>query len=129
MMRRPNRWWHAACVVAFVSAGCGGGNTPPAPSPPANPNVVTITSAGVSPKQITVDQGARVLFVNNDTRPHNMTSDDHPDHLECPAINQVGLLQPGQQRETGNMVIVRTCGYHDHDNPDINGLKGQIITR
>jgi plastocyanin len=128
-MRRPSGWWRAACLCALVSAGCGGGSTPPAPSPPANPNVVTITSAGVSPKQITGDQGARVLFINNDSRAHNMASDDHPDHLECPAINQVGLLQPGQQRETGNMVIVRTCGYHDHDNPDINNLKGQIITR
>lgn len=83
----------------------------------------------MSLRQITIDQGARVLFINNDTRPHNMTSDPHPEHDECPAINQVGLLQPGQQRETGNMVIVRTCGYHDHDNPDTNGLKGQIITR
>jgi plastocyanin len=127
-MRGPTNWRRAACLLAIVTAGCGG-STPPAPSPPANPNVVTITSAGVSPKQITVDQGARVLFVNNDTRPHNMTSDPHPEHDECPAINQVGLLQPGQQRETGNMVVVRTCGYHDHDNPDNNGLKGQIITR
>ncbi len=128
-MRSPSRWRRAACLLVVLAGGCGGGSTPPAPSPPANPNVVTITSAGVSPKQITVDQGARVLFINNDTRPHNMTSDDHPDHLECPAINQVGVLQPGQQRETGNMLIVRTCGYHDHDNAENNNLKGQIITR
>ena len=128
-MRRPGHWWRAAYLVAVVSAGCGGGSSPPAPSPPTNPNIVTITTAGVSPKQITVDQGARVLFINNDTRPHNMTSDPHPEHDECPAINQVGLLQPGQQRETGNMVIVRICGFHDHDNPDNNNLRGQIITR
>ena len=37
-----------------------------------------------------------MLFVNNDTRRHDMTSDDHPDHLECPALNQVGVLNPGQ---------------------------------
>jgi plastocyanin len=128
-MRRSNRWWRAACLVAVVSAGCGGSSSPPGPSPPANPNVVTITTAGANPKQITVDQGARVLFVNNDTRPHNMTSDPHPEHDDCPAINQVGLLQTGQQRETGNMVVVRTCGFHDHDNPDNNNLRGQIITR
>jgi hypothetical protein len=58
-----------------------------------------------------------------------MTSDEHPDHLECPAINQVGLLNPGQSRETGNMVTVRTCGFHDHEDPDNTNLKGRIIIR
>jgi hypothetical protein len=85
----------------------------------------------VSPKQITVSQGARVLFINNDTRRHDMASDEHPDHLDCPAINDVGLLTPNQQRETANLVFVnpRTCGFHDHDDPTNNGLKGQIIIR
>jgi hypothetical protein len=110
-----------------VSA-CGGGNGSPAPSPtPTNPYTITIAASGVSPKQIMVPQGARVLFVNNDSRLHDMASDDHPDHLECPAINQVGLLQPGQSRETGNLVVVRTCGFHDHNNPDTASLKGQIV--
>jgi plastocyanin len=121
-----------ALIAALLglAAACGGGSSSPTnPDPPANPNVITITSAGVSPSEITVAQGARVLFVNNDSRRHDMTSDDHPDHFECPVINQVGLLQPGQQRETGNFVIVRTCGFHDHDNPDDTRLQGRIITR
>ena len=112
-------------------AGCGGGGTTnPSPTPPTNPNVITISSAGVvSPKELTVSQGARVLFVNNDTRRHDMTSDDHPDHLECPALNQVGLLNPGQSRESGNLVTVRTCGFHDHENPSDAGLQGRVIIR
>ena len=112
-------------------AACGGGGSTPAPSPmPNNPNVITIASGGVtSPKELTVAPGARVLFVNNDGRRHDMTSDPHPEHDDCPAINQVGLLSPGQSRETGNLVTVRTCGFHDHEDPDSNNLKGRIVVR
>jgi hypothetical protein len=70
-----------------------------------------------------------VLFVNNDSRRHAMTSDPHPDHTNCPEINQVGVLNPGQSRETGNLVAVRTCGYHDHDDPNNASLKGRIVIR
>jgi hypothetical protein len=58
-----------------------------------------------------------------------MTSDEHPDHLECPPINDAGLLQPGQSRETGNLTTVRTCGFHDHDNFTDTRLQGNIIIR
>ena len=120
----------AGLCVGLAACGGGGGSTP-APSPtPTNPYVITISSSGAaSPKQLIVPPGARVLFVNDDGRRHEMSSDDHPDHLECPAINQVGLLAPGQSRETGNLVTVRTCGFHDHENPDNTNLNGQIIVR
>lgn len=58
-----------------------------------------------------------------------MTSDPHPEHSLCPEINQVGLLQTGQKRETGNLVAVRTCGFHDHENPDNRQLTGRIVIR
>ena len=35
-------------------------------------------------------------FVNNDSRSHEMFSDPHPEHTDCPEINQVGFLSPGQ---------------------------------
>jgi hypothetical protein len=118
-----------ACL-AFCACG-GGGTTPsPQPQPQPNPNVITISANGVvSPRDLTVSQGARVLFVNNDSRRHDMTSDDHPDHLECPALNQVGLLNPGQSRESGNLVTIRTCGFHDHENPSQATLQGTITVR
>jgi plastocyanin len=78
---------------------------------------------------LTVSPGTRVLFVNSDSRRHDMTSDQHPDHQDCPEINQVGLLLPNQSRETGNLVTVRTCGFHDHESPDNANLKGRIIIR
>jgi plastocyanin len=121
-----------AALAGAMLAACGGGGGPTTPQPPpqTNPYVVTISSSGVaSPKDLTVPPGSRVLFVNNDSRRHDMTSDDHPDHLECPALNQVGVLTPGQSRESGNLIVVRTCGYHDHDNPDNTNLQGRIIVR
>jgi len=39
------------------------------------------------------------------------------------------VLGPGQRRETANLVRVRTCGVHDHEDPDNNALKGRIIIR
>jgi plastocyanin len=110
---------------------CGGGS-PSSPSGGGNAaTTITITSAGVSPTQLNIAAGTRVLFVNNDSRPHNMTSDPHPEHSDCPEINSVGLLQPNQSRETGNMVAVRTCGFHDHDDPPPGGNKwtGKITIR
>ena len=97
----------------------------------ANTTTITITSAGVSATQINITPGARVTFVNMDIRSHNMTSDPHPEHNDCSEINTVGLLQPGQSRETGNMVTVRTCGFHDHDDPPPGGAKwaGRITIR
>jgi len=116
-------------VAAFLAATtCGG--SPSGPSePPVETNTITITAAGATPKNVQVALGQRVRFVNNDNRPHNMTSDPHPDHNDCPDLNQVGFLSPGQSRETGNLVEVRTCGFHDHDDANNNTLKGSIVIR
>jgi hypothetical protein len=122
----------AFTVLALAAAilGCSGPKPPTVPSGPVvSTTTITITSAGVSPKDIQIALGARVLFINNDTKPHEMGSDPHPDHTECPFINQVGFLQPGERRETGNSVLERVCGFHDHDNPDVQNLRGTITTK
>jgi hypothetical protein len=120
-----------AMFLCVTVSACGGGS-PSAPStpPPSNPNRITIgPGVIVSPKELIISQGTRVLFINNDSQRRNVSSDDHPDHLECPEINQVDYLNPGQFRETGNLVTVRTCGFHDHDQFENNNLKGRIIIR
>jgi plastocyanin len=119
-------------LLAVQLSACGGGSSPSAPTapPPSNPNVVTISTSGVViPKELIIQLGDRVLFVNDHSRRHDMASDEHPDHRDCPPINQVGLLHPGQRRETENFVIARICGFHDHDDPDDNNLKGRIVIR
>ena len=122
----------AGLIVSLsFAAACGGGSTgPAAPAPPDNPNRITITAAGVAtPSELTVAAGARVLFLNNHAQRHHMSSDPHPEHTDCPALDQVGVLATGQTRETGNLVAVRTCGFHDHENPDNAGLRGRIVVR
>lgn len=81
----------------------------------------------MAPKSLTVAVGTRVTFVNNDTRVHDMNSDPHPVHTDCPEINQVGFLSVGQTKQTGNMNTVRVCGYHDHNDPENARLQGTIV--
>ena len=124
------RFRSVLAVLVMSCAACDDNSPSSTPNNPSNPFTITISAGGiVSPKQLTVPPGTRVLFVNNQSRPHNMTSDPHPEHLDCPELNQVGLLSAGQSRESGNLVIVRTCGFHDHDDPDNVNLRGSIIIR
>lgn len=119
-----------ALTMGLAACGGGGGSTPTAPSgPPTVTNTITITSQGANPRNIQITAGTRVTFINQDTRAHNMTSDPHPEHTQCPELNQVGLLAPGQSRESGNLNTVRTCGFHDHDNPGVTNLTGTITIR
>ena len=81
----------------------------------------------MSPRTVTISAGSRVTFVNSDTRVHDMASDPHPEHTACPAINDVGFMQLGQSRTTGNLNTARTCGFHDHNQPSTAGLQGSIV--
>ena len=119
----------ASALALFALLSCGGNNNDPPSSPTPNPNTITISASGAAPRELTVSPGTRVLFVNNDSRRHDMTSDPHPDHQDCPELNQVGLLNAGQSRESGNLVTVRTCGFHDHESPDNVNLRGRIVIR
>jgi plastocyanin len=119
-------------LLTLVVAACGGSSsTSPSSSSGATvaTNTITITAAGVSPKNVEIAAGTRVLFINHDSQSHNMASDPHPEHDLCPEINQVGFLSPGESRETGNFVNAGTCGFHDHDNFSVQSLQGQIVIR
>jgi len=127
-------------VIALATAACGGGSssTPTTPTPPQTPPTtgggtvtdsatITIgTNGSVSPSTVTITRGGRVTFVNNHTRPHDMNSDPHPEHTDCPELAAVGFLSPGQSRTSSNFNTARTCGFHDHNEPDTAGLKGRI---
>lgn len=122
-------------ACAGVAAGCGGSSSPTSPGGGSGGGsgtataTITITTSGVDQKEVTIAQGQRVRFVNNDTRSHDMSSDPHPTHTDCPEINQVGVLQVGQTKETGNFVTARTCGFHDHNLPTNTSLQGRIVIR
>ncbi|MEQ1574058.1 MAG: hypothetical protein ABL993_07405 [Vicinamibacterales bacterium] len=135
-MRVHTLWFPTLILAATLAAAtCGGSSSPttpspspaPAPSPAPSTNTITISASGVSPKTITVPPGTRVTFVNNSNSPHDMSSDPHPEHTDCPEINQVGFISAGQTKLTGNLNTPRTCGYHDHNQPSNTSLQGSIV--
>jgi plastocyanin len=129
----------AALAAALLAAGCGGNDsTGPSGGGGNNSggggstqtNTITITSSGVSPKDITVSVGSRVTFVNNDSIGHDMNSDPHPEHTLCGDgtnfnIN-VGNILAGQSRSTQNLNAAKVCTYHDHNQPSNTALQGTI---
>ena len=65
------------------------------------PARVTITSSGPSPNPShDRRRQRRVTFVNNDAIPHDVAGGPDPDHRDCPEIDAVGFLTPGQSRQT-----------------------------
>ena len=133
-----------AVVLAAVvtAAGCGGGGSSSPTSPTSTGGsggtggtsgtgtvTITISANGVSPSEVTIAVGQRVTFVNNNRTAHDMSSDPHPEHTDCPAMNNVGFIQPGQTKDTGNFTTARTCGFHDHNQPSNTSLNGRIIIR
>lgn len=115
--------------MAGGATGCGSSGTT-SPTPPPNPaTTITITSSGVNPRSLTVSRGSQVTFVNNDSRSHQMNSDPHPTHGDCLELDQVGDLNPGQSKTSGNLNDPRTCGYHDHLNNTNTSLQGTITTQ
>lgn len=123
---------YAAFALGLVLAACGGGGggggTPgPSPQPPAQPVTITIKADGtLDPKEISIDLGTRVRFVNNDSRPHEPQSNPHLVHTDCPVFSSVGVMNPNTERTTQPFNAERACGFHDHMNPDNPNLAGTI---
>jgi plastocyanin len=109
--------------------------TPPVssqPSPEAGgggPATVNITATAFVPSEVSTTVGSRVTFVNTDTRPHDMLGG--PDHtrLDCPEVDVVGFIVPGQSRDTGIFTVARVCEFHDHNNVGNPAFQGRIIVR
>ena len=137
-------------LAAVILAGCGSSSAPapsalpapspspsvepapaPAPSPasPSNEARVSITPFGLLPFEATVAVGGRVTFTNNDIVPHDIQGGPDPDHRDCPEIDKVSFLTPGQSRATDPLPAARTCEYHDHTEHDHHGFGGRIVIR
>ena len=129
-MRKLRMWAGGAALACGMALACGGSSSStaspspvPAPAPPATTNTITITNNVASPLSITVARGSQVTILNSDSRSHQMESDPHPEHTDCPELNQIGFLNPGQSRQSGNLNTSRKCGMHDHNSPETAGLK------
>jgi len=117
------RW--AVLAIALMAVTCA--DSPSGPSP--GNATITINAAGPSPIEVRVPIGGRVTFLNSDSRPHAMSSDPIQVHTDCPAINDVGFLNPGQTGTTGILTVARTCGFHDHTNELDPTFRGRIVVQ
>jgi plastocyanin len=135
----------ALTIAALVMTAACGGSSPTSPGSGSGSGsgsgtvgstgsvgtvgaTITISASGaVSPSQVTVAVGQSVTFINNDTSSHNMESDPHPAHTDCPSIANVGSLQAGQSKTTFGFAAAGSCGFHDHNNPNTQSLKGRIV--
>jgi len=124
-----------ALAAAFACGGGGGyGGGPTGPSPgggspgPVGATITIGADRAVSPATVTISTGQSVTFVNNDSRAHEMTSDPHPAHTDCPAVNGAAI-PAGQSRTTNAFTTARTCGFHDHLDDTNASLRGSIVVR
>jgi hypothetical protein len=122
----------AAALTLAAALSCGGSDsgssTGPSGSctPSTSPGTLVIMNNSICPQAITVTRGGQLTIVNQDSRSHDMNSDPHPAHTDCPELNQIGFLNTNQQRTSGNLNTARTCGMHDHGDPDRASLKATI---
>ena len=127
-------------LLTALVAGCGGSadkadsvsQSPTSASPDPSYRwplsaIITLTPNGPEPSSVVINVGGRVTIVNSDQRAHEMVSDPEDRHDECPAINRIGFLAPGQKGDSGVFETVRTCGFHDHLDP--GRLTGRIEIR
>ena len=124
----------AATAVLTFTIACGGSPTSPSPddigAPGPSGATITINANGAAtPLNVTVSVGQSVTFVNMHDRLHDMASDPHPGHNECPPMNAAGNLQPGQTKRTNAFTVARSCRYHDHLDEQNAGLRGTVTVR
>jgi len=117
-------------ILLFVTCCGGGGNGPAtAPDPARSEPIVNVTARGFEPPSVVVAVGGRVRFQNFDDRSHSIASNPVDTHTDCPGINEVGLLVPGQVKATAPFREPRTCGFHDELSEATQLLTGSITIR
>jgi hypothetical protein len=126
-------------VVALLAvAACGGGGggngggnpNQPTPPPSGTPGIgatITIRPDGaIDQPDVRIEVGQSVTFVNSHNRMHEINSNPHEVHNECPPINAFGRQNPGGSVTVGPFTQRGTCGYHDHNEHTNRALWGQI---
>ena len=123
----PELSWSSRRLGAALLFGALIGGCESSPTAPSAAATISIGAAGVSPGEVRIKSWNYVKFMNNDTRPHTIVSDPVDLHSQCPPLNRVGLLQPGESRDTGTLNLTGVCGFHDHTNQGDASLRGRIV--
>jgi plastocyanin len=120
-----------SALLAVTCGGGGGGATYNTPTAPAGNTSATlgatirITANGVVPKDVTITPGKFVRFINDDARPHQIQTNPHLLHTDCPP-NNIPILNPGQSADTTAFIESKGCGFHNHLLPDEQTFWGVI---
>jgi len=96
----------------------------PEPAPAAT---VTISANGFDLAEVQVTVGSRVTFANADMRMREIYSGLDHVRFECPEIDAVGLILPGQSRQTRVFESSRTCAFHDATNLGNQAFQGRVV--
>jgi hypothetical protein len=104
--------------------GGGGGGNPG----PVGATITIGANRVVTPNRVEITVGQSVTFVNNSSSTPDMSSDPHPAHTDCPAVN-IGALGPGASRTTNALTTARTCSFHDHNDDTNANMRGSIVVR
>jgi plastocyanin len=124
-----------AAIFALVlpSIGCGYGSPTAPDTSGTQPGPVgasiTIMSSGITPANVTVMAGQSVTFTNNDSVAHEIVSTPVPTYADCPSINRVSRLEPGQSMQTGAFTTSRSCGFLDLLRRDDSKWQGTIVVQ
>jgi plastocyanin len=117
-------------IAAPLAAACGSSSPTGATQVTdgaghAMPLTVMILPTGMSPDEVTVAVGDRVGFMNHDTVPRQVAGGPDAAKPECPEIDAVGRIIPGEIRSTAPLPTARTCEYHVQS----TAFKGRIVIR
>jgi hypothetical protein len=126
--------WALGCGGGSGGGGNSGGNNsggnPGGPSGGGTGAIgatINLGASGVDNATPSIQVGERLRIVNNDSRTHQMLTTPHLIHNDCPALNSIGSLAPGQSGTSDPLTTSRGCGFHDHLNPDDQTFRGQVL--
>jgi hypothetical protein len=87
---------------------------------------VSITAGGVKPQVLHVDYPVTVTFKNADAVPHRLESAPETIWDNCPEMNAVGTLKPGQSQAVAFSEKDAVCAYQDAGQPTNTAFQGYI---
>lgn len=87
---------------------------------------VEMISAGFSPKELTINVGDTVQFINKDAREWWPASGPHPQHTACPGFDAQKRMKAGESY-SHTFSKVGECPMHDHSTG--TRFTGKIIVK
>ncbi len=106
-------------------AACGGGSPSSAPDQASSALTLTLSSAGVSPKESSISGNSSITIVNIDNAPHQLASNPDSQQADCSELNSPTLL-PGDEFIATIASRDGTCGFIDSLNPTDSKFQGTI---